>query len=318
MKMPATSQDHDPLNDLSDPLRAAVESIRREPISPAALRRAADPARRLARPGVPMRLPRLLLVAGAMAASFLLGVALRQATPPVAAYLAGEGPRREPVVAAPLQTITPKGDLHAVSVSRLGSSWGDWERMRLPSSGFLAARRLAHPPRYPRITGGDHLAQLSAEAVIEENRARTTVQLTFHPATTRTEPWVEYPLPPGASIVSVGLLCGATSPLGQPDPNPNVLCGPLGSLPAGLPPGLRITYDQELSDRDGRLIYSFPLPDCLIEKFSFKLTAEPTPGADFLPRDADFHEGDSLVEYRVRRAWTQPSGSISYLVPKRP
>src|SRR4051812_9845076 len=93
MNKQPSSTDPDRLDGLGDPLRQAVEAVRREPVPVGSLRRAADRARAVGKPRASLRLPRLLLVAGAVAASFLFGLTLRYPTRPAPVADPGPSPR---------------------------------------------------------------------------------------------------------------------------------------------------------------------------------------------------------------------------------
>ncbi|MGL4555280.1 MAG: hypothetical protein ACRC33_29285 [Gemmataceae bacterium] len=321
--MPPLPPPYDPMHDLADHLRAAVEAVRRDPAPVASLRRAADRARGLHRPRMPLRLPRLLLLGGALAASFLFGVALRHAAPPLGGFLAGDGTRGgEPAETRPRMMTGLGADQVPISVSRLSSKWADWEGVRMPGGAFVA-RRAENPPRSAVLCGDGERwkvcpAEVTVEVRVTGESARTFVALTFHPAKGEGEGVFEYPLPEGARVRSIAVTSGRPGSLERVDPEANVLRGSLGVLAAGHRAGLRVTYDQPLTGKLGRMVYSYPLPTCVLDQFSFTLAADKDEGAVFLPHEAQREERGGQTVFHVRHSRVKPSGSISYLTSRSP
>jgi hypothetical protein len=272
-----------PDSELPLALRAAVEAIRREPVPAEAVRRTTQTLRQRLAPHRPAgRSPRWLLVAGAVAASFFLGVVMHQMVPPPTLAPPAETPssrtRGDLVVAIPPAPLT-----QPVSIREVGSRWADWERIRLPAES------------------ADFFSQvhLEVQVAIDAGKAHTTVELHFHPSDEPRQ--LEYGLPPGAVVRGVEAVPGA-----------NLLRGT-------IPPRtrqVRFAYSQSLVEQpDGRKCYSFPLPEQRLEGFRFQLETDRLTdrGAIFLPQEARRRVLGDRVQYEVRHGPVRPSGAISYL-----
>lgn len=268
--------------DLPDPLRAAVAAIRREPVPMEPLRRTTERLKQIGPPQrrIPsQRRPRWILVTGAVAASFALGILLRHMVPastPAPAEVPSR-PRGDLVVSLP-----PTPPTRPISMREIGNQWADWERIRLPIGADTASPPLG----------------MTVRVKVEGTRAWTTVELQFQPTGAARE--FEYGLPSGAVVEGVESVPGA-----------NLL---RGTLPAQATQ-VRFRYEQPMNPNKERYLYSFPLPEQRLESFLFVLEVDAAQdrGAIFLPEDTPRRTVGDRAVYELRFGPVRPSGAISYL-----
>lgn len=335
------SDDGAPFAELGDVLRPAVEQVRGQPIPTRSRQRALDRARRIDRQA-PLRFPRLLLLAGALAASLLVGLGVRHAQQPLGSSPDSltdidPSPPRSPVAHL-------DDDLNRRNLNQMAREWNGWERVHLPAAdaplprGVFVARRVGRRLSYARIEDNEGqsltLREIAVQVRVEGARARTLVDHTFYnPLTAEVDGTFECPLPEGGTPSLVAASVGGAEPrpaavlrsasLVGVVPGANTFRGRLGPVPGRSTARVQVAYDELLPIRADRMVYAYDLPTCTLDRLAVTVDvdAASAEGAVFLPKEASRREDTGRVAYTVMKgapfAPVRASGSVVFATARR-
>jgi hypothetical protein len=226
----------------------------------------------------------------------------------------------------------------------MAREWDGWERAHLPAAdaplprGVFVARRVGRRLTFARLEDNEGqsltLREVAVAVRVEGARARTLVDHTFYnPLSSDVDGTFECPLPEGSAPSYVAASVGGAEP--RPAavlrsssvvgvvPGANTFRGRLGPVPGRATARVQVAYDELLTIRADRMVYSYDLPTCTLDRLAVTVDVDSSlaQGAIFFPREASRRDQAGRRTYLITKgtpyAPVRASGSVVFATAKR-